>query len=533
MPRKAGISHPALRAIADDQRYTPAHAALRIVERIERLAQEIEAGASYPRDYIVFRMTEYRADGTAIELIPGDALLADLSALAESIASHAHMPGDPAQDVLTLDDLRERWGVSRSTIERDRRRGLIARRIRDDDGAERLVFARQVVEAFEREHPERTPDGAQRPARLTGEERDLILRRAPRYEEALGMSVHAIAGRLGARMGRSVNAVRAVIESRRDAQPSVDERAAHLMLRAWERGIPVTTLAERTARSRTTVHRLLLAQRLERVRSAGAPGPSDHADAEAGALDHPVAQAGLLVPAPDDVPGVLALAGLMSEDTEQQERARALAARAAWRRASTLARTMTDGAPPPHLVDRAETDLRWAGLLRERVVWGVLPMAVRTIEERADQHLSEMPPALVLRLIEGALAQVGEGARDFDASRGGRLAGRTTLRVDRFVVHALQARREARERGSATRRVRITTGAWRALTRHAHPALEPPAWLLANLLHLDEPARDLVCHRFGLTGERPRTVLELGESIGHSPRAVWAALHRAARDARA
>ncbi len=534
MPRLASISHPALRAIAEDQRYAPKAAALRAVERIESLAQEIDSGASYPRDYIVFRVTGYRPSEPAIELVAGQALLEDLSALAETLSANARLAdASLPSGTLTVEELRERWGVSRRSIDRDRRRGLIARRVRDELGSERLAFVGAVVESFERAHEERDPDRERKPLRLTESERSLILSRAERYEETLDMSRPAIVGRLASRLGRSVGAVRRVLdEGDEDAREMLTDRVRSVLLRKWERGVPIEDLAACAQRSRATVHRVVLRERLKRLESVGDPGPSARADAESGALEAPIAQAGLRIPVPQGVEGVMALAEAVSHAPEAEERAFALASRAAWRRCFTLVRTLPQDAPPAQLVDRAETDARWAGVLRVRLVWFALPMIVRTIEDRAEQALPELPSGTAMRLVEGCMALAAVSAAGYDASRAGRLAGRASLGVDRFIEKELGQERRLTASGTARQRRTIEVGGWRAKTLLGGELDPVLGWLLKGLDRLSPEARSRIEARYGLAGDRPRTVAELAEIEGVGVRAMWVSLRRSIRVAR-
>ncbi|GAB4544323.1 MAG: hypothetical protein Tsb0013_01360 [Phycisphaerales bacterium] len=534
MPRLATIAHPALRALAESQRYAPKAATLRAVERIEAFAGEIDAAGDYPHEYVVFRVTGYRPSGTGIELINGRDLLSDLSALCETLSAHARLSeSDLPPGVFTAEGLLDRWNISRRTLERDRRRGLVARRVRTDRGDERLAFSRAIVEAFEREHPERAAGGAGAPIRLSEAEREFILRRADRYSESLDMTRHAIAGRLAARLGRSTGAVRKVIDDQDGAvRPALDDRARRVLLAKWERGVPIAELASCAGRSRGAMHRLLLRERLLRLEAVGEPPASAKGSPDGDALASPVARTGLDIPVPMDPDAVVSLAEALSHAPPAEERALALAHRASWGRCAALVRTLERDAPPARLVDRAETDARWAGLLRERLSWCALPMVVRTIEERAGSALVEIPPMLAMHLVEEAMGEVVRASAGFDPGAGGRLSGRASLPVDRVIVRVLEGERSRLASGVASVRRTLTTGSWRARAHPGGGVLTPPGWLTRGLDRLSPDQRVLIHARFGYEGERPRTVGELAEERGTSQPGVWAALRGAVRIAR-
>src|SRR5690606_11801082 len=160
MPPLPRLKVPALAELASQLRYTPAKAARRQLEAAEALAGQIDAAGTYPEDWIVFRLTGYRPDLKNPALIAGDALLRDLSPLIEHLCiaaelSEADLPrgdgaGGDGAAWLTAEEVCERWRISRRTLDRYRRQGLLARRVAVTDGRarHRLVFAGSAVEAF-------------------------------------------------------------------------------------------------------------------------------------------------------------------------------------------------------------------------------------------------------------------------------------------------------------------------------------------------------------------------------------------------
>src|SRR5690606_411309 len=92
----------------------------------------------------------YRPDMPAPPLVSGAEALADLSALVERLSDAAEMaPEELDPGALRIEDLQQRWGVSAKTISRWRRRGLIARRVRDARARSRLAFQPEAVRRFE------------------------------------------------------------------------------------------------------------------------------------------------------------------------------------------------------------------------------------------------------------------------------------------------------------------------------------------------------------------------------------------------
>ena len=120
------------------------------IERIEDLAVEIDPALNYPEDWLIYRITGYRPEIDIPATLVGAALLGDLSALAERLsdaaALRAHELSGPTAPI---EELRRRWRVSRKTLERWRRAGLLGLRVRDPSGGAHLVFPERVIRAFE------------------------------------------------------------------------------------------------------------------------------------------------------------------------------------------------------------------------------------------------------------------------------------------------------------------------------------------------------------------------------------------------
>ena len=101
-----------------------------------------------------------------------------------------------------------RWGVSRKTLERWRREGLIARRVTGENGKPRLVFAAGVVERFEKGRGGKMGAGY---TRIDERVEARMLRRAAVYAR-MGCSLNQAARRIAERYGRAHETVRQLLK---------------------------------------------------------------------------------------------------------------------------------------------------------------------------------------------------------------------------------------------------------------------------------------------------------------------------------
>jgi RNA polymerase primary sigma factor len=539
MPRVTTPRTEVIAELGEQLRFGSKKTLMRHLDRIEELAAQIEDDGLYPEDFVVFRISGYRPEVATPRMLPGAVLKGDLSALAERISESAGLTEDDlAGPCETVSSLTARWGVTRRTLERYRRLGLIARRVDLGSGRRALVFGRAGVEAFERRHAERLGRAA-RFGRLSDREVGLLERRAERYRSRLGWSLNRVAHRLAARTGRSPEGVRRVLrrvnESRADpifpepGPPTKRERL--LAVRAAARGIEPAVLAQRTGRRRSAVRRALNDGRADLLRSLELPagGPAVVAASVLGAGP---ARSGLAVEGPRE------LAGLMAQMRERvvpvgaEERSRA----GAYRGLVASAGARIAGLPPATVsgaeLDEIETMLRWAALLKAALVRTQLRLAIDTLEQRLGGPLEGLAPARARVLAIGLIGVVGDGVDRFDPARGGRLAGPVSLALGRWTAGVADVS-AAPEPGRATRRTPsgVAVADWSVRVSPWQAWLSPD-WRLAGVMgRLEGPDRALLAARFGLDGGVPRTLEGIAQSMGkravHLARSERRALRRA------
>jgi len=545
MPPLPRLRMRAMRDLAEQLRFAPRQAVLRHLDRAESLAAEIAPAELYAEDWLVWRITGYRPAMQDPAQLLGEAVVSDLSALVERLCVAVSLGIDDLDDTLTADELAGSWGVSRKTIDRYRRAGLIARRVRDANGRTRLVFRRAPADRFRDTHA-REIERAHRYSRLDDDARRRIIRRAQRYRTRLRWSLNETARRLAERHGRSHEAIRQILlrHDEHADRPIFGERGPMsareraLALRATDRGVDVSRIAARLNRSAPTVRRGINLERLARLERLDLDGPAP------GWFDDPDAESRALAPAPvcatPTVAGETDLLRFVREAREvgaplgAEEHARAIAHAFLRHRAHTAIHAVSRTTPQAHHLDRAETDLRWAARLKTELVRSQLPLLVRTLEARLGCDLERVRTPVLLPLIEASLHGLSGSVDEFDPESGGRLAARAGLAIDRAAQRV--ARDHARELDRAQGRAapRLVEGiAMPDWTRRVAPWqawLEPPERVLAVLDELDEPIADLLRARYGI-GQPPATAEEVCERFGISRVGFSRAERRALRSA--
>lgn len=539
MPRVSVPRTELIAELGEQLRFTAKRVLVRHLDAIDELALQVDPEGMYPEDFVVFRVTGYRPDINEPRLIPGEALRGDLSALAERLSESAGLTeADLHEPVETILSLTERWGVTRRTLERYRRLGLVARRVDLGSGRRALVFSRAGIEAFERVHADRLEKAAGF-ARLGDAELQAIWSRARRYRSRLGWSLNRVAQRISAQTGRSPEGVRRVLKrmDRNAADPVFPEpgpptrQDRMLAVRAVRRGIEPITIAKRTSRRKNAISRALNDGRADLLRSLELPATDS---ATSTIPSGPMVESDLLVHAPIHLVELIERMRERVTPVAVAERVRGAAYRALVRSAARAIEDLPSSTVSGAVLDEIETSLRWASMLKAVLVSTQLRLAIDTLEGRLGGPLETLPPGRAGQLAKGAISSVGEAVDRFDPSRGGRLAAPAAIALQRWCSHVPDVAAPT-EPGRAARRAPagVVVPDW---TRRLAPWqvwLDPDPRIAGVLGLLEEEERLLLVQRFGLLGDRPMTLDEIARSNGkqsvHLARAERRAIRHALR----
>lgn len=547
MPPLPRLTVDAIADLARQLRYAPRHALLRDLERTEKLVTDIDPLQTYPEDFVVFRITGYRKDIPGTAMIPGQELLGELASLAEHLSAAARIPIDAVQGALSPDELCARWNVSRKTLERYRRRGLLSRRVIGPSGRPRVVFTRQAVTTFEQRETDILAQ-ASTFTRLDDQTRVKVIELA-RAEANAGKSLNQAALCVAEHIGRGHETVRQIL--RKHDQESDDpifeesgpltERQRRFAYRAWRRSIEPGDIALRLGKPRPAVQRVTADERANVLRRL-LPAIRDGLDAspdEVG-VETRFAREGIGYAGPVALADLLALARAVTVMPAPEEKARARAYVALRARAASAIEALTmHGVHAPD-VDRIETDLRWAARLKAELVRSQLPNLLRTIESRLG-HEAEAVGGTKLRAIMGALMRAACVAIDrHHPSTGGRLAAPVLLGADRAMRDSMQRlalKPMSQAQPGRAKRVIATSERVSDFTQRIcvwQPHIEPDIRLRQGI-ELIEPAHaELLRLRYGLApteAGRPLTLAELAHRMDSRPLHVARSERAAIRNA--
>ena len=189
-----------------------------------------------------------------------------------AIGNVASQPQAVGDEVLSIEDLAQRFNVSTKTISRWRDHGLVAER-HLVGGRRRVGFLASAVEQFIRDNPLRIDRGS-RFSQLSPEEHDRIIGWARRLALA-GACPADVHRRIASRLNRSVETIRYTIKRHDQEHPAgavfqvADGRLrpenCERIYHHYQCGETVESIARRYHRSKASIYRVVLSQRGDHI----------------------------------------------------------------------------------------------------------------------------------------------------------------------------------------------------------------------------------------------------------------------------
>jgi RNA polymerase sigma factor (sigma-70 family) len=267
-------------------RFTPQNKRRKQLDSAEKLFAIIERDKEYPFEFVFFRITGFHPKGLPeLKPIKGNELAEDLRIFISKLSGQVAQPvAGQDQKVFTIEELAEAFDVSTKTIERWRRRGLIARKFIFEDGKKRFGFLQSSINRFLKENPNLAAKGKNF-TRLTKKDKQLVLKRARALAAKYAMSRHQLINKISAEIGRGHETIRYTILSYEKAHPDkrisdeppgvISPADSAELYKLFKQGCDIEDLTRRFSRSKSSIYRIinqqrarvLLAQRVEFVAS--------------------------------------------------------------------------------------------------------------------------------------------------------------------------------------------------------------------------------------------------------------------------
>jgi RNA polymerase sigma factor (sigma-70 family) len=267
-----------LASFARQLAFTPADTRVAQLAAAEQLLNDLDPLRAYPFDFVVYRITGYQPKSSIdSDLLAGSALRHDLGVLIEQVSQTLDLHAqEQAEPVLAIDDVTEKFGVTSKTIQRWRRRGLVARRLVFPDGKRRVGFLLSSVERFLLTQQDRLAPAGSNINQVQDSERDAIVGRARRLAVDGCCPPPEIARRIARHLHRSPLTILHTIRKHDTEHPETavfplapqpidDETRTRIVRDFFKRGLPLRRIARRVHLPRAIVYRVIVDQRIAKL----------------------------------------------------------------------------------------------------------------------------------------------------------------------------------------------------------------------------------------------------------------------------
>ncbi len=518
--------NPALRQLRDQQmRYAPRDVRLKQMERAEQFLSELDPRKNYRYPELCEQITSYRSEMYPDLIVTASEAAHDLRCFVEDLSDSVDLSVDAAgEDVWTVDDVSQRYNVSKKTVARWRDRGLVSRRFRFGS-KRRLAFLRSSVERFVSRHANEVARGSNF-SQLSDEERSRMIARARRLARA-GANPTEVGRRLARKFDRSPETIRYTLKNFDREHPEVavfpdsseplTPEQRREIVRECRNGIAIEVLAERYRRTKTSIYRIIMEVRAEQLLDQ----PIDFMDC---ADFHQPDAEGVILPAPPQSerkstsvkppPGLppylasLYAIPLLSKDEEVHYFRKMNYMRF---KASELRKALDRSHPRAKDMDQIESCLEQATEIKNFLIRSNLRLVVSI----AKRHMK--PNTSFFEMVSDGNMSLIRAIEKYDFSRGFKFSTYASWAIMKNYARSIPA--------ESVQLDRFRTGNEEVFQSSSDPRSDAfkdervnqkqRELILSILDHLDPREREIIVHRYGLSeGGAPLTLEQVGTRFG-------------------
>ena len=491
----------------------------------EQLLEELEVGQEYRYQDLCQRITTYRPEMYPDLLVNGADAAHDLRLFIEDLSDSANIKADSLpEQVLTVEEVSERFKVSTKTVDRWRNRGLVSRRFMFGN-RKRIGFLKSSVERFVARHASDVQRGGQF-TQMSDVERDEIIIRARRLARAGGCPAE-ISRRIARKTGRAVETIRYTIKNHDqqhreaavfpDAPQPLTEDVKKEIHRGFRKGMSVERLAKRYCRTKASVYRivgeirakLLVDQPIEFMYHASFEGP-DADELILGPAPQSTEKSSAFR-APPGLPPYLAQLYSIPLLTKEQEAHHFRKMNYLKMKAARLRDQLDVSRAKTRVMDQIERCLDEAVEIKNILIRSNLRLVVSI----AKKHVK--PNANFFEMVSDGNISLIRAIEKFDFSRGFKFSTYATWAIMKNYARSIPAEHNLLDRyRTGSDELFLSSPDQRSdqfeleLVNHRqHEAI------IKILNRLDERERNIIMYRFGLNQDtEPQTLEQLGGRFG-------------------
>ncbi len=507
-------------------RFAPKAQKVEQAARAELLLAEIEPDRAYAFDFLCFRVTNYRPQQPSRHTIAAADVISDLRQLVEDLSESAELSVTEVDEpVHSVEDLSRMFNVSTKTIGRWRDAGLIGRKFLFGN-RRRVGFLHSTVERFTAGNRERVRRG-ERFSQVGEEEKAEMIRRARQLADD-GASLSEVTRQLANELRRSPETIRYTLKNFDSSNPSIaifpnhrgvlTDEDKRMIYQLFRRGSTVPQLCKRYGRTRSSIQRILVDMRKERINEL----PLDYIynadfddvsrEAEYLGVEPQAAVAPRKVRPPSGLPSYLASLYEAALLTREQEYHLFRKMNYLKHKASQLRESIDSPRGGKNAVmDEIEALYEQAVKTKNRIVQSNLRLVVSI----AKRHMASSDDFFAL-VSDGNMSLI-RAVEKFDYSRGNKFSTYASWAIMKNFARTIPNEFKHRDRFRTTAeelflsRQDERTDPYAEESAHQRRQHE----LGRILTSLDEREQQIIVARFGLgRGNEPATLKQVGEVLG-------------------
>jgi RNA polymerase primary sigma factor len=532
------IKNYSLEQLLMQLRFTPQSKQRKQLEGAENLLSIIDKGREYPFEFVCFKITGFRpSEQIEWQPIKGEELIDDLRIFISKLSSQIAPPAwEQGEKVSTIEELSRELLVSTKTINRWRKRGLVALKFIFDDGEKRFGFLDSTVAGFLKEHPDLAAR-ARKFARLTKKERQQIVKRAMSLAARTGLSRYQVINKIAEKFGRAHETIRYVIANYEKTNPDrhifgkpagvVSPAEGAEIYRLYKQGGDIKELISRFHRTKSSIYRIIklgrakaiLARKIEYIASE----EFSAVDAEQKILASPIAGVKLSFRKNTEPPQLTGSSfdryqqALNDAPVLNREQEVELFRRCNYLKylAFTAREGMRISSVPSARLNKIERYLAQAETIRKMIIEANLRLVVSI----ANKHFSSRVNMADL-VSEGNLSLM-QAAEKFDYTKGFRFSTYATWAITKDYARRIPEEAGRLDKAGAASLENVQRD-FRTTMAAGVVAIERARESLVQVIkdNLDEREQYIIMNHYGLVGssikKQKKTFLQIGQDLGMS-----------------
>jgi RNA polymerase sigma factor (sigma-70 family) len=272
------IKNPLLAQLFMGTSFVPRVRQLKQLAAAEELYKIIEAERQYPFEFVCFKITGYRPKSQMkTETIAGSELLLDLPVYVFRASARIRLAADQqGEKIYSIDELSEKFNVSKRTIERWRKRGLLCRRYIFSGNTSGIGFSSSAVEGFVSKNAELVAKASNFSAIPPVVRQDIIEMTGSLGSDG-GLSRTAVIKKVAAHFKRAIETIRLIVADYETRHKKQIFKSSHILLGSketsliynmYESGASIEQIAAKFNKSVSSIYRVINRKRIGKLLSA-------------------------------------------------------------------------------------------------------------------------------------------------------------------------------------------------------------------------------------------------------------------------